>query len=97
MRNSVMIYQPRATEVPPEVEKGHPTSPYAMDVWALGTLISKANASAGYYVPELSLLTQMMLEPEWDRRPSAKMVLRQFEEAVLNISKERLGGAAPSS
>jgi serine/threonine protein kinase len=89
-RNSILIYQPRATEIPPEVEKGHSTSPYAMDVWALGTLISKAATSTGYDVPELCLLTQGMLESRWERRPSAKTVLRRFEDAVLKISQERL-------
>lgn len=89
-KDSVLIYQPRAAELPPEVESGHSTSPYAMDVWALGTLISKAGAWTGYHVPELRLLTRGMLEPQWERRPSAKMVLNRFETAILRISEERL-------
>ena len=95
-RNSVLIYRPRAAEVPPEVEKGHSTSPYAMDVWALGTLISKAGTLAGYDVPEMRLLTHGMLEPQWERRPSAKVVLRRFEEVILNISEERLNSVPHS-
>jgi hypothetical protein len=86
----IMIYQPRGAEIPPEVEKGHPTSPYAMDVWALGKLISKAGTSIGYHLPELCSLTQRMLEPQWERRPSASLVLERFEEAILNLSEERL-------
>ncbi|KAF9647589.1 hypothetical protein BDM02DRAFT_3074422, partial [Thelephora ganbajun] len=89
-RSSVLIHQLKAAEVPPEVEKGHPTSPYAMDVWALGMLISKAGISTGYDVPELCSVIKGMLEPQWERRPSAKMVLRRFEEAILYMSRERL-------
>ena len=85
-----MIHQPRGAEIPPEVEKGHSTSPYAWDVWALGMLMSKAGASTGYDVPELGSVTEGMLEPQWERRPSARMVLRRFERAVMNISDERL-------
>jgi len=84
-RSSVLIYHSKAAEVPPEVEKGHLTSPYAMDVWALGMLMSKAIASTGYDVPELRSITKGMLEPQWERRPSAKVVLRRFEEAILNV------------
>lgn len=94
--DSVLVYQPRGAELPPEVEKGLSTSPYAMDVWALGRLISKAGASAGYGVPELFSLIRGMLETQWERRPSAKMVLRRFEEAILNISEERLNSVPPS-
>ena len=89
-RNSVLIHGQRAAEVPPEVEKGYPTSPYAMDVWALGMLMTRAGASTGYDVPELHPVAKGMLEPQWERRPSAKMVLRRFEEAVSSISEERL-------
>jgi len=89
---SVLIYQPRAAEVPPEVEKGNSTSPYAMDVWALGVLMAKAGALAGYYVPELFSLIKGMLEPQWEERPSAKVVLRRLEEVFLNIPEERLNG-----
>ena len=89
-RNTVLIHQPRATEVPPEVEKGYSASPYAMDVWALGMLMSKAGASTGFDVPELCLVTKGMLEPQWERRPTAKVVLRQFEKAIMKISEERL-------
>lgn len=89
-RSSVLIFQRRAAEVPPEVEKGHSTSPYAMDVWALGVLISKVGPSTGCDVPELRSVTTGMLEPQWERRPSAKTVLRRFEDAVLNIPQERL-------
>jgi serine/threonine protein kinase len=81
-RSRVLIYQPRAAEIPPEVEKGRSTSPYAWDVWALGMLMSKAGASTGYDVPELGSLTKGMLEPQWEKRPSARMVLRRFEKAV---------------
>ena len=94
--HSVLIYQPRGAEIPPEVENGHSTSPYAMDVWALGKLISKAGALTGYDAPELCLLTRQMLEPRWESRPSAKMVLSRFEDAVLNISQERLNSAPRS-
>ena len=89
-RSSVLVYQPRATEVPPEVEKGHSTSPYAMDVWALGMLMSKAGASTGYHIPELCSLANEMLEPHWEKRPSAKVVLRRLEQVIPNISEERL-------
>jgi len=88
--STVLIHQPRAAEVPPEVEKGHSTSPYAMDVWALGMLISKAGTSTGFDVPELRLVTKGMLEPRWERRPTAKMVLKQFEQAITKIPEERL-------
>lgn len=94
-RKSVLVYQPRAAELPPEVEKGHSTSPYAMDVWALGTLMSKAGKSVGCDIPELYLLTQGMLESQWERRPSAKVVLSRFEESILNISEERLNSVLP--
>lgn len=97
-RNSVLIYRPRAAEVPPEVEKGHPTSPYAMDVWALGMLMLKAGTSVGYDIPELHVVAKGMLEPQWERRPTARAVLRQFEEAVLSISEGRLNSLPhPSS
>ena len=97
-RSSVLVYRPRGAEVPPEVEKGYPTSPYAMDVWALGILMLKTGASIGYNVPELHLVAKGMLEPQWERRPSARTVLRQFEEAVLSISEERLDSVPhPSS
>ena len=89
-RSSVLIHQPRGAEIPPEVEKGHSTSPYAWDVWALGMLMSKAGASTGYDVPELGSVTKGMLELQWERRPSARMVLRRFERAIMNISEERL-------
>ena len=89
-RNSVLIHRPRAAEVPPEVERGYPTSPYAMDVWALGMLMFKAGTLAGYDVPELHPVAKWMLEPQWERRPSARTVLRLFEEAILSISGERL-------
>ena len=89
-RNSVLIYQPRAAEVPPEVERGHPTSPYAMDVWALGVLMLNAGTLAGYDVPELHSVAKWMLEPQWERRPSARTVLKRFEEAILSIPRERL-------
>jgi len=96
-RLSVMIYQPRAAEPPPEVEKGHSTSPYAMDVWALGVLILKAGISAGYDVPELRWLIEGMLEPQWERRPSAKVALRRFEEAISKIPEERLQSVSHTS
>lgn len=89
-RTSVLIHQLRAAEIPPEVEKGYPTSPYAWDVWALGMLMSKAGASTGYDVPELGSVTKKMLEPQWERRPSARTVLRRFEKAIMNIAEERL-------
>ncbi|KAF9780483.1 hypothetical protein BJ322DRAFT_295661 [Thelephora terrestris] len=95
--SSVLVHHPRATEVPPEVEKGHSTSPYAMDVWALGMLISKAGMSTGYAVPELCPITRSMLEPQWEKRPSAKVVLRLFGEAILKISEERLNSAPYTS
>lgn len=86
----MLIYQPRAAEVPPEVEEGHPTSPYAMDVWALGILMSEAGTSTGFDVPELRSVTKGMLEPRWERRPSAKTVLMRFEKAIMNVPEERL-------
>ena len=89
-KSSVLVYHPRATEVPPEVEKGHSTSPYAMDIWALGMLISRAGVSTGFAVPELCPIARSMLEPQWERRPNAKVVLRRFEETILTISEERL-------
>ena len=95
--NSVLVYRPRASEVPPEVEMGHPTSPYAMDVWALGVLISKTSMSAGFAVPELWPITENMLEPRWERRPSAKIVLGWFEEAVSKIPEERLNSVPCAS
>ena len=91
-RSGVLVYQLRAAEVPPEVEQGHPTSPYAMDVWALGILMSEACTSAGYDVPELRPVINGMLEPQWERRPSAEMVLRRFERAIMNVPEERLNG-----
>lgn len=89
-RSGVLVHQLRAAEIPPEVEEGHSTSPYAWDVWALGMLMSKAGVSIGYDVPELGSITKGMLEPRWERRPSARIVLRRFEKAILNIPKERL-------
>ena len=96
-KNSVLVYQPRASEVPPEVEMGHPTSPYAMDVWALGVLISKSGMSTEFAVPELWPITKSMLEPRWERRPSAKAVLGRFEEAVSEIPEERLNSVSYAS
>lgn len=96
-KNSVLIYRPRASEVPPEVEMGHPTSPYAMDVWALGVLISVTGMSTGFAVPELWPITKSMLEPRWERRPSAKTVLGWFEEAVSKIPEERLNNVPCAS
>lgn len=89
-RNGVLVYQLRAAEVPPEVEQGHPTSPYAMDVWALGILVSNACTSAGCDVPELRPVIKGMLEPQWERRPSVQTVLRGFERAIINMPDERL-------
>lgn len=89
-RSSPLIYRPKATELPPEVEHGHPTSPYAMDVWALGILISKVGILVGYDVPELRSVVQGMLCPRWESRLTAKVALKQFEEAISKISEERL-------
>jgi serine/threonine protein kinase len=89
-RSSVLIHQLKAAEVPPEMEMGHSTSPYATDVWALGMLIFKAGTSTGYHIPELCSVAKEMLEPQWERRPSAKMALRWFEDAISTISEERL-------
>ena len=36
------ILCPRATEIPPEAERGRPSNPFMVDVWALGILILKA-------------------------------------------------------
>ena len=91
-RSSVLIHELRATEIPPEMEMGHSTSPYATDVWALGVLMLKAGTSTGHDVPELCSVAKGMLEPRWERRPSAKMVLRRFEAAISTISEERLNG-----
>jgi len=55
-------------------------------------LISKAGTSTGYVVPEVYSLTKGMLEPRWERRPSARAVLRRLEEVILNIPEERLNG-----
>jgi serine/threonine protein kinase len=32
----------RGTEMPPEVERGRPSNPFMIDVWALGILILRA-------------------------------------------------------
>jgi len=84
------IHGHRATEVPPEFERGEAGDPYKADVWALAVLILRACQSTGFHVPELLQLTRSMLHDDPDKRPSASMVQRVFDSMIPTINEARL-------
>ncbi|TDL24785.1 hypothetical protein BD410DRAFT_61237 [Rickenella mellea] len=81
----------RGTEVPPDVERGADSCPFAIDVWALGILILRACQMTGYEVPELTALTVPMLAEVSDARPPARAVLAAFDKMVSRLGDTRLG------
>jgi hypothetical protein len=80
----------RATEIPPELERGESSDPFKVDVWALGVFILRACKLTGYHVPELLQISKLMLHENPDRRPSAAMVQKAFDFMVTTIGEARL-------
>ncbi|KAG1756734.1 kinase-like domain-containing protein, partial [Suillus paluster] len=80
--SSPRILCSRGTEVPPEVERGRPSNPYMVDVWALGVLILRACKLAEFHVPEVVDIAKSMLNENPDKRPPVAAVLREFQRVV---------------
>ncbi|KAI0341553.1 kinase-like protein [Trametopsis cervina] len=80
----------RGTDPPPESERGEPTDPYKADVWGLGVLILQTCAMTGYHIPELKAFTRSMLHREFERRPTALVVLRAMDALAASIGENRL-------
>jgi len=86
----------RATEIPPEYERGETSDPYKADVWALAVLILRALQLTGFHVPELLQLIRPMLHDNPDRRPTASMVQGAFDSMIPRIDESRLRGVYQS-
>lgn len=87
-RSPPRILGVRGTEVPPELERGLPSDPFKVDIWALGMLIVRCCKKTGYDVPELRPLVKAMVSETPERRPSAKEVLEAFERLRKDTSLE---------
>ncbi|OAX44687.1 kinase-like protein [Rhizopogon vinicolor AM-OR11-026] len=85
--SSPWILCSRGTEMPPEVERGRPSNPFMVDVWALGILILRACKLAGIHVPELMHLAKSMLNENPDKRPPAAAVLKEFQQVVATMGE----------
>ncbi|KAF4576591.1 non-specific serine/threonine protein kinase [Pleurotus pulmonarius] len=86
----------RGTEIPPEVERGEPSDPYKIDVWAMGVLILRACKLTGFFVPQIMNLVEPMLCEEPDSRPCMEKVLRMFDIIVRSIDPTQLQSSCPS-
>jgi len=82
----------RATEVPPEHERGEDSDPFKVDIWQLGMLMLNASKLAGYetLLPEIAHVVQPMLNDSFQCRPSASAVLQTFDKMAHRISEQRL-------
>ncbi|KAI0065361.1 hypothetical protein BV25DRAFT_1821753 [Artomyces pyxidatus] len=80
----------RGTELPPELERGGCSDPFKVDIWALGVLILKASYLTGKLCPQLTPLTNIMLNDDQDRRPTAMEALSMFDTAISTIDNTRL-------
>lgn len=72
----------RATEIPPELERGEASDPYMVDIWALAMLILRACQATGYGIPGLFQIVRSMLNERPDRRPCASAVLNAFRRLL---------------
>jgi len=82
----------RGTELPPEAESRELADPYKVDIWALGILIRRACLATGYRIAELWQLTKIMLHERFEYRPSADVVLKEFNYLMGMIDESRLEG-----
>ncbi|TCD71876.1 hypothetical protein EIP91_000008 [Steccherinum ochraceum] len=80
----------RGTEVAPELERGEWGDPYKADIWSLAHLMIHASSVTGYDVPELSPLIKAMRTQNFSSRPTAAVVLREFDSITRRISDTRL-------
>ncbi|KAI0035083.1 kinase-like domain-containing protein [Vararia minispora EC-137] len=80
----------RATEVPPELERGESSDPFKVDVWAMGILMLRAGHLTNNLIPELIEVIQPMLNEHPSRRPNALTVLRKFDEMIPKIHPSHL-------
>ncbi|KAH7889665.1 kinase-like protein [Phlebopus sp. FC_14] len=87
-KSTPRIHLARGTEIPPELERGQPSNPYMVDVWALAVLILKAYKIVGLHIPELIHLARPMLHDNPDKRPPAEAVLREFKRLVFLMGEE---------
>ncbi|KAA1471136.1 hypothetical protein DENSPDRAFT_776046 [Dentipellis sp. KUC8613] len=72
----------RATELPPELERGELSDPFKVDVWALGILILKASYMTGYLKDQLIRFVKPMLCENQEERPCALDTLMAFDTMV---------------
>ncbi|GBE81954.1 kinase-like domain-containing protein [Sparassis latifolia] len=79
----------RASEVPPEIERGECSDPFKVDVWALGVLMLKACELTGNTPPELLVTINSMLHHRFEKRPTAKEILRFLEAMVARIGDKK--------
>ncbi|KDQ60784.1 hypothetical protein JAAARDRAFT_67217 [Jaapia argillacea MUCL 33604] len=80
----------RGTDIPPELERGEWANPYKVDIFSLGMLLVRACKITGYDVPELFGLVREMLHDNPGDRPSASMVLKNFDRMLPLIDESRL-------
>ncbi|KDR81627.1 hypothetical protein GALMADRAFT_135047 [Galerina marginata CBS 339.88] len=80
-----LVYDYRATEVPPECDKNTGVNPYKVDVWALAVLILRACKLTGYWIPELMHVIKPMLDEDPSRRPSAFGALQAFDKMTASL------------
>ncbi|KAG1753458.1 kinase-like domain-containing protein [Suillus lakei] len=83
------ILYSRGSEIPPEAERGRPSNPFMIDVWALGVLIFRACELAELDVPELMHLAKPMLHENPDKRPPVAAVLKEFQRIQATMRNVR--------
>ncbi|KAH9926200.1 kinase-like domain-containing protein [Fomitopsis serialis] len=82
----------RATEPPPEVERGESCDPYKIDVWASGMLMLKASQLTGLQTPDMLSFITRLLDEDATRRPTARQALSAFNNVFRNNDAKHTTG-----
>jgi len=83
----------RGTELPPEIERGEESSPFKVDIWALGQTILRAYKASGLDIPGIMTFIQPMIHEIHSARPSARTILNQLDRMIFEdrLYKRRTG------
>ncbi|KAF8522276.1 kinase-like protein [Hysterangium stoloniferum] len=73
----------RGTELPPEIERGDESSPFKVDIWALGVTLLRACKATGFDVPRVSTFIRPMLSERPLDRPTVNTILQEFDRTFL--------------
>lgn len=85
----------RGTELPPEIERGEESSPFKVDMWALGMTLLRAYKASGVELPHFMEIIQPMLHENPSARPSASMILHAMDRTYSDVRIPKRKSGAP--